>query len=253
MIQTEAIVLHAFDYRETSRIVRLATREAGVVSVMARGARRPKSRFGLGLDLFTGGVAQLALHATRDLHTLTAFEATRARPGLAESLDRFGAAAAIGELCLRFAPEDTGGAIHAALGHGLDALERAAPEAVGGEAIAAAWRLVGALGLAPTLDTCAACHRPLGPEEEVRFAHRAGGALCRPCAALAPGARTLPAAARRTLLAWAQDADGVSPEVERLDDMTRRAHQRLFREFVEEHLADGQPLRAWRAWEARRA
>ncbi|MEK0431745.1 MAG: hypothetical protein RL139_1549 [Gemmatimonadota bacterium] len=247
MIQTEAIVLHAFDYRETSRIVRLATREAGVVSVMARGARRAKSRFGLGLDLFTGGVAQLALHATRDLHTLTAFEATRARPGLAASLDRFGAAAALAELCLRFAPEDAGGTIHAALSAGLDALETAPPDAVGGRTVAAGWHLVGALGLAPTLASCAACHRELDPDEAVRFAHRAGGALCRPCAALAPGARTLPADARRTLLAWAAGDDVTLP-----DDATRRAHQRLFREFVEEHLADGSPLRAWRAWEARR-
>lgn len=247
MIQTEAIVLHAFDYRETSRIVRLATREAGVVSVMARGARRPKSKFGLGLDLFTGGVAQLALHASRDLHTLTAFEATRARPGLAASLDRFGAAAALAELCLRFAPEDTGGAIHAALAAGLDALETAPEEVVGARTIAAGWDLVGALGLAPTLSTCAVCHRDLDPEETVRFGHRAGGALCRPCAALAPGARTLPPDARRTLATWAAGAEAPLD-----DEATRRAHQRLLREFVEEHLADGAPLRAWRAWEARR-
>ncbi|MFM8780511.1 MAG: DNA repair protein RecO, partial [Gemmatimonadota bacterium] len=53
MLLTDALVLHAFDYRETSRIVRLATRHAGVVSAVARGARRPKSRFGSGLDLFT--------------------------------------------------------------------------------------------------------------------------------------------------------------------------------------------------------
>ena len=65
MIQTEAIVLHGFDYRETSRIVRLATREADVVSVIARGAKRPKNRFGHELDLFTSGTAQLALHATQ--------------------------------------------------------------------------------------------------------------------------------------------------------------------------------------------
>jgi DNA repair protein RecO (recombination protein O) len=38
-LATDAIVLHAFDYRETSRIVRLATRDVGMVSVIARGAR----------------------------------------------------------------------------------------------------------------------------------------------------------------------------------------------------------------------
>ena len=104
MLLTDALVLHAFDYRETSRIVRLATRQAGVVSAVARGARRPKSRFGSGLDLFTSGVAHLVLHPTGDLHTLHAFDVGRARPGLGDSLARFRAASALGELGLRVGP-----------------------------------------------------------------------------------------------------------------------------------------------------
>jgi DNA repair protein RecO (recombination protein O) len=244
VIQTEAIVLHGFDYRETSRIVRLATREAGVVSVIARGAKRPKSRFGQGLDLFTSGTAQLTLHPARDLHLLTAFDATRSRPALAESLARFNAAAALGELCMRFGPEDEGGAIHDVLAAGLDALGTAMDAEVPERTIAAAWRLVTELGFAPSLDECASCHRALAADELVRFAHRAGGALCRPCAALAPGARALPPDARATLLAWSHGA-----AASLTDRPTIRAHQRLLREFVEEHLADGRALRAWASWE----
>ena len=33
------------------------------------------------------------------------------------------------------------------------------------------------------------------------------------------------------------------------DDLARRAHQRLLREFLSEHLADGRPLRAYDVWE----
>lgn len=245
MIQTEAIVLHGFDYRETSRIVRLATREAGVVSVIARGAKRPKSRFGQGLDLFTSGVAHLTVHPGRDLHTLTGFDATRARPELASSLERFAASAALGELCMRFASEDEGGAIHDALAVGLDAIGVAADDAVAGRTLSAAWRLVSELGFAPALDSCALCHRELAEDEVVRFAHRSGGALCRLCASLAPGARTLPPEARLTLLRWAREE-----EVPPLDAPTLRAHLRLLREFVEEHLGDGRAMRAWASWEA---
>jgi recombinational DNA repair protein (RecF pathway) len=36
-VSTDAIVLHVQDYLESSRIVRLATRELGVQSVLARG------------------------------------------------------------------------------------------------------------------------------------------------------------------------------------------------------------------------
>ena len=50
IVRTDAVVLHAFDYGETSRIVRLLTRQHGVIGVLARGARRPKSTFGSALQ-----------------------------------------------------------------------------------------------------------------------------------------------------------------------------------------------------------
>ena len=145
----------------------------------------------------------------------------------------------------RFASEDEGGAIHDTLAVGLDAIGTAADPEVGGRTLAAAWRLVSELGFAPALDRCALCHRTLGDDEIVRFGHRSGGALCRLCAALVPGARTLPVEARVTLLRWSREE-----EVPVLDAPTLRAHLRLLREFVEEHLGDGRALRAWASWEA---
>lgn len=243
MIETAAIVLHSFEYRETSRIVRLATRDAGVVSVIARGARRPKSRFGQGLDLFTSGAAQLVLHPTRDLHTLAAFDASRARPALAGSLRRFGAASAVGELCIRFGIE-AGAGVHDALRRGLDALETATDDEVPAVALSAGWRIVAELGFAPELESCALCQRVIAPDEDVRFSHRSGGAICSSCRTLVPGARVLPASARATLLSWLSDGDATIA-----DRQTARAHQRLLREFLEEHLADGRAFRAFQAWE----
>jgi DNA repair protein RecO (recombination protein O) len=57
LVSTPAVVLHAFDYSETSRIVRLATREAGVQSALARGAKRSRSRYGSAFGLVAEGVA----------------------------------------------------------------------------------------------------------------------------------------------------------------------------------------------------
>ena len=56
LLTTDAVVLHSFDYLETSRIFRFATRDAGVISVLARGARTSKRRFGTALDLFASGI-----------------------------------------------------------------------------------------------------------------------------------------------------------------------------------------------------
>ena len=49
IVRTEAFVLKAVRFGETSMIYRLFTRDRGVVPVMAKGARRPKSRFGASL------------------------------------------------------------------------------------------------------------------------------------------------------------------------------------------------------------
>lgn len=250
LLESDSLVLHSFDYRETSRIVRIATRDAGVLSVIARGARRPKSPFGSAIDLFTSGVAHVRVNPSRELHTLTGFDATRTRSELAESLARFTAASAISELCLRFAREDDSGRVHDAATAVLDAIGEALPEAVPAIALAGAWRVVAELGFAPSLDQCASCHADLAPNDAVTFDHRAGGALCPRCALASrgPRGRQLPAEARETLRNWLGGAEST------LDDAAaRRAHQRLLREFLEEHLGDGRPLRAFVTWEAHAA
>jgi DNA repair protein RecO (recombination protein O) len=243
LVVTEAIVLHAFDYRETSRILRLATRDYGIRSVMARGARRSKARFGSALDLFAEGSAQIVLHATRDLHTLTMFDVTRARPALAERWPRFTAANALSEILLRFARDDAQPGLFDAYAHALGALEGADSSAAS-IGLAGAWTLVAELGFAPALDVCASCGTPLAVDATVRFAHRLGGALCAACATQAPGARELPPAARAAIARWI--AGAASPE---LDDRSVRAHLRLLREFLHEHHGDERPLRAFAVWE----
>lgn len=243
-ILTDSLVLHAFAYRETSSIVRLATRDVGIVSAIARGARRPRSRFSTALDLFSSGVAELALHPTRDLHTLAAFDVTRVRPELAASLARFRAGSAVAELCLRFAKEDDSGRVYDAAVALLDAIGASANDGVAAVTLAGAWRLVAELGFAPSLERCASCHAPIPASSEVTFHHRAGGALCERCARLAHGGRRLPAAARGQLAVWLARGDAALA-----DDATIRAHQRLLREFLEEHLGDGRPLGAFLTWE----
>src|SRR5690349_18239376 len=61
VVTTDAIILQAFPYGDTSRILRLLTRDFGVRSAMAKGATRPKSRYSGLLELFTEGSATLYL------------------------------------------------------------------------------------------------------------------------------------------------------------------------------------------------
>ena len=245
LVVTQAIVLHAFDYLETSRVLRLITRDAGVLSVIAKGARRTRGRVGTGVDLFAEGEVQVYTKPTRDLHTLGAFDVTISRTGIAAEMSRFTAASALAELTLRIAGDDAGPALFDGLSDSLTAIESATGDSVVERALAGAWRMVATAGFTPSLDACAACHAPLDPAAAVAFSHPAGGALCETCSRHAPASRRLPATARDVLRQW--QADELSLELSPDD---ARAHQRLLREFIREHVApDDRPLRAFAVWE----
>ena len=247
LLQTDAILLHSFDYLESSRIVRLLTRDAGVQSALARGARKSRARYGSGLDLFAQGSAELHTRPQRDLHTLGSFDLVKSRPDLARDVGRFTAASAVSELALRFAGEDSGPALFDTVDDALDRIARASPTETVATGLASCWRIVSALGFAPALDICALCHAELEPAAETGFSHVAGGALCPNCARTAPAARRLPAAARSAIMTWLGDGDRAA-----LTAVEGRAHQRLVREFLIEHLDDGRPLRAFPVWEEER-
>jgi DNA repair protein RecO (recombination protein O) len=244
LVVTEGIVLHAFDYLESSRILRLVTSDAGVRSVLARGARRSSRRFGSALDLFAQGTAQLHVKPGRDLDTLGGFDVDRARPGLALDLGRFTGASMIAELTLRFGRDAADPELFAATAGALDALAAAAPGDAREAALAGAWHIIAVLGFAPGLDACNSCHTSLAPNDAVLFSHPAGGALCPRCAGLASSGRLLPPAARDALRAWTA---GEHAPLGR--DAEARAHQRLLREFVREHLTDDRALSAFDMWE----
>jgi DNA repair protein RecO (recombination protein O) len=248
LIQTDAVVLHAFSYLESSRILRLATRDAGVVSVLAKGARRSSRRFGTAVDLFAEGQVQFYAKPGRDLHTLAGFDVVRSRPALATDLGRFMAASVVAELVLRFARDDAEPTLFEGLVRALDDIGAAGPSATREAGLAGAWQLVSELGFAPTLIDCAECHASVPLGSQAAFSHPAGGTLCDRCARLAGLRRMLPSSARESLAAWLARDPAPAP----LDPPAARAHQRLLREFLREHLTDGRPLRAFEAWEGDR-
>ena len=243
LLTTDAIVLHAVPYLESSRILRLATREAGVLSVVARGARSSKKRFGSGLDLFAEGQAQIQVKSGRDLHALDNFDVTRSRAGLATDLGRFTAASALVECVMRVVHDEAAPRVYHGIATGLDAIAEAAGADTVPLTLGVFWRLVSEVGFMPSLDRCSECHVVISAEADARFSHVAGGVLCPLCAKMAGAGRRLPAAARQTIAAWIQ---GEQPAVEPAEC---RAHQRLLREFISQHLPDGRELRAFAVWE----
>src|SRR5258708_27001021 len=142
LVTTPALVLQTYRYSETSKVVRLATRDLGVHSAIAKGALRPKSRFGAGLELLSEGMAQLYFRETRELHTLGAFDLVNLRRDLAGDLRPFAGPPALAEVMLKMAPPAPLPVAYGTLTAAFFFNDAAPPDRVDASGVRALWRLV---------------------------------------------------------------------------------------------------------------
>jgi DNA repair protein RecO (recombination protein O) len=245
LISTPAIILSTLRYRETSKIVRLATRDHGVQSAIAKGAMRPRSRFGAALQVLSGGQAQVLLSERRDLHTLTAFDLVSLPVALAEDVGRYATAMALAEVMLRVAPSEPHPEVYDVLEDALGVLATASGAVLSALGIKVLWRLVAVLGFAPALEICIRDGRPLeaGP---MSFSAPDGGALCGHCSREAE-VTLLPVEARSALELLTAGSDLLPP----LDPRNAAAHRRLLARYIRYHLAEGAALTGLEFWQDR--
>jgi len=232
VVTADSIILQVFPYGETSRILRLLTATHGLQSAIAKGARRPRSRYGL-LEPFCEGVVTLHVRETRELQTLSAFELTRTRGSLGTDLLRFGGASLLAEIVLRATAEETQSGLYIALTQALERLQREPRGGVECAVLSEAWRLIARLGFAPELAECLDCGADIDAEADVKFDHAAGGIRCADCGAGAPG-REIPARAR---LALQRMAAGETPALERTE-----GHWWLLARYLDHHVLEGSSL-----------
>ncbi len=98
---TEGIVVRARDLGEADRIIILLTPNRGLVSAVARSARRTKSRTGGHVDLLRHITAQIS-EGRSDLHTISQVETINAHLPLRNDLDRLTLASHFAEITERF-------------------------------------------------------------------------------------------------------------------------------------------------------
>ena len=235
LVVVRSLVLQSFPYSETSKILRLFTREAGLRSVIAKGALRPRSRFGGVLEPFTEGSAHFHLKEGRDLHTLSGFDLIRSRQALGRDLVAFAGASLVAELVMRFATEEPHEDLWDAVQESLDAIMTAEGQGTERAALAAAWHVVALLGFAPQTEMCIACGRALDDDEPVRFDAEGGGTTCRECR---PAGRILDAATRREL------RDMLLGDVPEASRGERSAHRALLRTYLPAQFQHERPLRS---------
>ena len=173
---TVGIVWRRTDFRESSRVVSLLTRDHGRVSGLAKGAHRPDSVF-LGRLDFLNEVAATFSPDRGGLRLLVRAELRRERRALRDPA-RFLAASHLAQLCDFAMPDDRPEpAIYDLLVGGLALLERCRPTAIPHIVLGLELRYLDHLGALPDLHHCAECG--VGLQTGAFRSGDAPGLLCR--------------------------------------------------------------------------
>jgi len=239
-----AICLKASDYSETSQVIWFLARRSGVVRLIAKGAKRPKSKSGGRIDLLSEGDLVFAGTGAGSLGTLMEFSETDGHLGLRHDAARLYAGQYMLELVAEMLPEaDPHPEVFDLLHNGLARL--ACPDAPVAAVLAYfQWRLLKHAGLLGDLRACAVCGRdvPAGRREVVHFSSRQGGLICRDCeAAVAEKIRLEGAALPGLAALQAARAARTSGRKITMPDEQAHAVNRLLAYHIAEQL--GKPLK----------
>ena len=232
IVKTRAVVLRHWRMGETSKLVSLYTEDCGKLKVVAKGARRPRSKFGAALELMTQVHAVCYVREDRDLQTLSECEVERAFPRLVTSLERLGFASAAGELVERLTVEhEPNKRLYRYLVGVLGALEEVDLE----QTEALFWyfqlRVAEALGYRPELNHCISCRTALkGPW--LGFSPALGGGLCTACG---QGGQSRVAGDSLRCLAYLQGLEAYSREAIPVSPPRCAEIRGMLRSFLEYH------------------
>lgn len=227
-LKTEAIVLRSIRYGEADRILHLYTAKRGRVGAIAKGARRPKSRFGGRLEPFFR--LDLLLHEGRgELLTVTQAATVAGYPRLRASGAALGAGARACDAVLRLLDSaEPNPPAYNLLCRYLGLLDDPAAEGASSLRTALSFRLKLALaaGFSPELASCARCGEA---EHFAGFSGAAGGVVCASCEA---GSFPLGEEAHRFMVESIAAPLGEAPEA---DERALRQAERAIGETLEHH------------------
>ncbi|HEX5762841.1 MAG TPA: DNA repair protein RecO [Solirubrobacterales bacterium] len=226
-LKTEAVVLRSIRYGEADRILHLYSAKLGRIGAIAKGARRPRSRFGGRLEPFFR--LDLVLHEGRgELLTVTQVNTVDGYPRLRSSAAGLGAGARACDAVLRLLDSaEPNLPAYNLLCRYLSLLDDPAASAGGLEtALSFRLKLALAAGFAPELASCARCGEA---DHLVGFSGAAGGVVCAACQA---GSFPLSEAAHRFMVEAIGSPLAEGPAAE---EAALRQAERAIGETLEHH------------------
>ncbi len=184
IVSTDAIVLRSMKYRDTSKIVTLYSEKFGKISVIAKGARAAKNKFGASLEPMTHAAVVIYKKEHRDLHFLSKSEIVQPFFKTRIVPDKLAVGLALVELVhLVMHDEEENQIMFALLTDALHALEISKLNALN-ILFAFELKLVRQLGFAPHFESCSQCGTYVLEDAGVRFVHvilARGSVVCSKC------------------------------------------------------------------------
>jgi DNA repair protein RecO (recombination protein O) len=226
----QGIVLRSYKLGETDRIVHLLTQGRGKVRAVAKGVRRPGSRFGGRLETFSH--VDLQLYEGRNLDVVNQAELLASHARVREDFARSAAGSVMAEVVDAVAQEgERDNALFLLLRAGLQALD-AAPDDPAVFVDAFLLRVASVVGFHAFTDACAVCRRP---GRHGFLSVKAGGVLCADCAP--PGTRAVDPTVLEVVGVLAAAGEwAVLPSIARERPLAHATAAAYTRAFVEHHL-----------------
>ena len=194
------IVLRYTDYRESDRILTVLSRERGLISVTARGCRKPKSKLASFASPFAYG--EMEVNERFGKLQLSGATVLESFYPIRESYEHFVSASVAVSITAHVAPRETPNEeLYLLLYNTLSLIAYGDndPRDIELCFLAKLFRLE---GIAPSLTRCLRCGRDLRGEKQVRFSNSLGGSVCETCgtAFISVSTLSLEALRRMTLI-----------------------------------------------------
>lgn len=180
IIKTHGFVLNTTPFKESSMFVSLLTKQNGKIRLIAKGVRRPKSRFCGALERFSLDEIIYYQRESREVYTLSdavviqGYDAIRAHP------EKVNAALVLCEFFDKtLPPEEPHTHAFSLLHDFLTDLTATEEPLIKRTAYAFLIRALPDAGVRPQTDSCVRCHAPIQYDnKKVDFSIGAGGVVC---------------------------------------------------------------------------
>lgn len=186
IVETEAVVLHSINYRDTSKIVTLYTRKFGKIKVIAKGVKNQKTnKFGSSLEAMTHSSVVVYKKEHSDLHLLSKSEIVTPFSKLQGDSERMFTGLAVMELVnMVIHDEEENEVLFSLLVKALiaiDCAEKNAMNVLFGFMI----KMFDQFGFGLTLDSCQQCNRKTAEHDFISVLLRLsdGKLICPNCSA----------------------------------------------------------------------